>query len=560
MTPARTQATDYDVAILGSHFAPAILAAILARQGARVLLADAEGDRTEPSGETTVPYTSEVFRLLADRFGVPEIGAFAHFTDLPDEIRAASGTKGNISFLYHQPGVPQDPRQVVQFNVPGEHTEWHVNRPAAEEYLRRVAVRYGARRVAGDPVVTGVGLAPDGAVITLSSGDDFRCRYVVDASGPGSVLLASQGVAIRSDALRLRSRVLATRMTRVRPLEQCLQPADYPRATPWSAGTVSHLFPGGWIQVVPFGNHSEARSTLCGVTAAVDPDRFADLPADPQQAFALLTERFPTIAAQFTGSEPVQPWQDAQPWQRSATITSGAQWFAVERSAARTEELLSRDVTMATEVVHALAAAMLRILKDGSPAAAEFERVARFQDALIDFNDRMLAAARTACRDFALWNAFSRVWLLWQILADLSLKRARMDSGPTWEPVDDLGAGALWFRTPAGLSGLLSQFFREMERVDSGAVSPGTAAQRIFRMLAMAPFVPPLYRFADPRAWYYRFTSWRRLMMLLWVKTTAPRDFRRLLTRDNVTARRLPPPVRADEPCRMNSTSVDFNS
>jgi len=50
MTPARTQATDYDVAILGSHFAPAILAAILARQGARVLLADAEGDRTEPSG------------------------------------------------------------------------------------------------------------------------------------------------------------------------------------------------------------------------------------------------------------------------------------------------------------------------------------------------------------------------------------------------------------------------------------------------------------------------------------------------------------------------------
>jgi FADH2 O2-dependent halogenase len=559
MTPAQTQAADYDVAILGSHFAPAILAAILARQGVRVLLADAEGDRTEPSGETTVPYTSEVFRLLADRFGVPEIGAFAHFTDLPAEIRAVSGTKDNISFLYHQPGAPQDPRQVVQFNVPGEHTEWHISRPAAEEYLRRVAARYGARRVAGDPVVTGVDLTPDGAVITLSSGDEFRCRYVIDASGPNSVLLASQGVAIRSDALRLRSRVLATRMTRVRPLERCLRLSEYPRATPWSAGTVSHLFPGGWIQVVPFGNHSEARSELCGVTAAVDPDHFADLPADPQQAFALLTKRFPTIAAQFTGSEPAEPWRDAQPWQRSAAVTSGARWFALERSAARTEELLSRDVTMATEVVHALAAAMLRILQAGSPAAAEFERVARFQEALIDFNDRMLAAARTACCDFVLWNAFSRVWLLWQILADLSLKRARMDSGQTWTPVDDLGAGAIWFRTPAGLTGLLSQFFREMERVDSGAVSPGTAARRIFRMLAKAPFVPPLYRFADPRARYYHFTYWRRLMMLLWVKTIAPRDFRRLLTRDNITARRLPP-VSADGPCHTGSTNVDFNS
>jgi FADH2 O2-dependent halogenase len=48
--------------------------------------------------------------------------------------------------------------------------------------------------------------------------------------------------------------------------------------------------------------------------------------------------------------------------------------------------------------------------------------------------------------------------------------------------------------------------------------------------------VPPLYAFGDPAARYYRFTRSRRLMMLLWAKTTAPADFRRLLTTDNVTA------------------------
>ncbi len=541
MTSRTTQTAGYDVGILGGHLAPAMLAAILARQGVRVLLVDAPGDRTAPAGETTVPYTSEVFSLLAERFELPEIAAFAHFTDLPEEVRAASGIKESISFLHHTPGAAHDPRQAVQFNVPGEHTEWHVYRPAAQEYLRGVAARYGAHHVSGDAVVTRAEVTPDGGIVTLSDGREFLCRYLIDASGPDSVLLASLGVASRSDTLRLRSRVLATRMARVRPFEQYARLADYHGATGWSAGTVHHLFSGGWIQLVPFNNHDESRNPLCGVTVAVDPDRFADLPADPEQAFRALAARFPGIAAQFEEAVTAEPWQTGEPWQRTAAVTSGPRWFALERSAARTEEFLSRDVTMAAEIVHALGAALMRILRMGSSATVEFERVARFQNALIEFNDRMLTAARTACCDFELWNAFSRVWLLWQILADLSLKRARMDSGQSWAPVDGIGSGALWFRTPVGLSTLLDQFFREMEQVAAGAHGPRAAADRIYRMLARAPFVPPLYRFADPRARYYHFTLRRRLLMLAWAKTVAPRDFRRLLTRDNVTARRLPP-------------------
>jgi FADH2 O2-dependent halogenase len=66
------------------------------------------------------------------------------------------------------------------------------------------------------------------------------------------------------------------------------------------------------------------------------------------------------------------------------------------------------------------------------------------------------------------------------------------------------------------------------------------AAGRIFARLRRERFVPPLYAFGDPEAryyyYYYYFTRARRLRMLLWAKTTAPADFRRLLTADNVTA------------------------
>ena len=51
-----------------------------------------------------------------------------------------------------------------------------------------------------------------------------------------------------------------------------------------------------------------------------------------------------------------------------------------------------------------------------------------------------------------------------------------------------------------------------------------------------APFLPPLYSFGAPEARVYRFTLPKRLRMLLWVKTSAPQDFRRLLTLDNFTA------------------------
>ena len=50
------------------------------------------------------------------------------------------------------------------------------------------------------------------------------------------------------------------------------------------------------------------------------------------------------------------------------------------------------------------------VLEDGRlvevvAAPEPFARVARFQDALAAYNDDLLAAARTAARDFRLWNA-----------------------------------------------------------------------------------------------------------------------------------------------------------
>ena len=249
---ARTD-TTYDVAVLGGHVASALLAAVLARQGVAVLLLDAGPAGHVPAGEDTVPYGAEIFALLADRFGLSEIAGFGHAAELPREVREVSGLKKNIGFLHHEEGREQDPRHVVQFVVPGEHSEWHLYRPAADEHAWRIAVAAGAATAGAaradaattDPATSGAvttgaattgpatpgaataagaatpGVAwagerprlgdavvgADAVTLTTEDGRAYRARFVVDGAGPESPLVKrllgdDPGVALRQRSRR----------------------------------------------------------------------------------------------------------------------------------------------------------------------------------------------------------------------------------------------------------------------------------------------------------------------------------------------------------------------
>ncbi|MTE21409.1 hypothetical protein F0L17_20290 [Streptomyces sp. TRM43335] len=530
----------YDVAVLGGTLSAGLLGTVLARQGLRVLLVGAPRDHTEPSGETTVPYTAEVFLLLAKRFEVPEIAAFGLFPDLPAQVRRSSGVKRSLGFLYHRPDLPQDPAESIQFNVPGEHAEWHLYRPVVDAYARTLAGRYGAAVVPPDTTAADAWTEERHGCVRTTDGRVYRARYLVDCMGAGSPLLRRHGGDDPRPRLGHRSAVYTAHMRGVTPFEEVRPLEGYARATPWSHGTVHHLFEDGWLQLVRFDNHRENRDGVTGVTLSIDPERAADLPDDPERAFRAVIERYPDLARQFSGASTVRPWRTEPLWQRTAATTFGERWFALERTASRNDMFLSRDVTTGVELVHALASVLVPAVRRDDWSTEPFARIADFQEALVSYNDRLLRAARTACRDFRLWNAFSRVWLLWQILADLSLKRARLDCehGPDrdWSAVEEFDLGGIWFRVPEGLRELIDRSLRLIGDVAEGRSEAEAAADAVFALLRREPFVPPLYDFGDPKARVYHFTLPKRLRMLWWVKTKAPSDFRRLLTRDNVTS------------------------
>jgi len=68
---------DYDIAVIGSGIGGSTLAAILARQGLKVVVFEAGSHPKFAVGESMILETSEVLRAMAEMYDVPELAFFS---------------------------------------------------------------------------------------------------------------------------------------------------------------------------------------------------------------------------------------------------------------------------------------------------------------------------------------------------------------------------------------------------------------------------------------------------------------------------------------------------
>ncbi len=64
---------DFDVAILGNGLSGSMLATILGKKGVSVVLIDAEQHPRFAVGESTIPHTSLIISILAEKYDLPEL-------------------------------------------------------------------------------------------------------------------------------------------------------------------------------------------------------------------------------------------------------------------------------------------------------------------------------------------------------------------------------------------------------------------------------------------------------------------------------------------------------
>src|SRR3954470_23774612 len=194
----------HDVAILGSGISGSILAAIIARHGVKTLIVDHGHHPRFTIGESMIPGTSALLRIMADRYDVPELEYVSTFRSLRRHVTASSGMKRNFSFVHHARGVRFDPARSTMLPIPHypDGPESHLMRQDVDAFLFAVAVRYGADALQ-NTVASEIQDNGDGWTIKTKCGRTVLGKYLVDGSGHNSVIAKLMGW--REDRTRLQT-------------------------------------------------------------------------------------------------------------------------------------------------------------------------------------------------------------------------------------------------------------------------------------------------------------------------------------------------------------------
>ncbi|MFV2110444.1 NAD(P)/FAD-dependent oxidoreductase [Micromonospora sp. LOL_015] len=525
----------FDVAILGSGMAGSILAAVLARNGVKVVLIDAGTHPRFAVGESTIPYTSAMTRIIADRYDVPEIKPLASFAGIQKRISHNSGIKQNFGFVYHREGQLQNPEEINQLVIPAAlRTESHLFRQDVDAYLYAVAVRYGARPMPGTRVRE-VDIDPDrGVTLHTDDGRQVRASYVVDASGHQSPIADQYGLRETPPRARHHSRSLFTHMVGVRPFDRSPTARLHRQPSPWHNGTLHHVFDGGWIWVIPFDNHRESTNPLCSVGLTLDPRRFPKDDRTPQQDFDDFLQRFPEIAWQFRDAVAVRPWVSTNRLQYSVKQVVGDRYCLTSHAAGFIDALYSRGLTNSLDVVNALAWRLIMSARDGVWSTERYDYLESLQQGLFDVHDDLAYSSFVAFRDYRLWNATYRTWKIGAVLGTMVLENAyfsylRSGDDGIFRELEQIRHPGSPFPVSEQFN-QLGPFTRDIcMSVEQGAVTPEAAADRLFNRLRDADFIPPVFNLADPANHWFHATPPKMLGAVLWSRSQAPPEVGRTI-------------------------------
>jgi FADH2 O2-dependent halogenase len=516
----------HDVIILGSGLAGSVAAACLARAGVDVLVLDAGRHPRFAVGESTIPYTSIMTSLIAERYGVPEIGYLADFTLVRDHVSTNCGIKRNFGFVYHQPHRPHDPAQANQFPIyPGSHAESHLLRADVDHWMILIAQKYGATLREQTTAAT-VDVDDQAVSLTLSDGSVVTGKFLIDASGFRSPLAQKYGLREEPSRLRTHSRSIFTHMTGVEPFERTSTGGSHGNPSPWSQGTLHHLFPGGWMWVIPFDNYAGATSDACSVGISFDPRMHPKPEGDPAAEFSRFLAEFPDISQQFLHATAIRPWVSTGRLQYSSTRTVGYRWCLTAHAAGFIDALFSRGLQNTMAIIHALVWRVIEAVREDDFSVDRFEYIQELEQGLLDANDMLVANAYTSFADWELWNAWFRVWEAAQVLSTgqvfhvYSRFLATADPAVFAELERVEPCGAIPDYAPA--RAMIEAASGHMRRVQEGQVSPALAADAIFGLLSKADFIPPLFGLARRSNRWYRVTPASAVRTAVWARTKAP--------------------------------------
>jgi FADH2 O2-dependent halogenase len=444
---------DCDLAIVGSGFGGSLLAAIAARLGYRVLLLERGRHPRFAIGESASPLAGIVLEQLADRYDLPRVRPLAAYGPwqraCPDVV---CGLKRGFSYFKHEQGkryavaAGRTNQLLVAASPNDEVSDTHWLRSDVDGFLVREAIAAGAGYV--DCV------ALDRAEISASSARlsgnrhgrafSIAARFVIDATGPRGFLAQTLGIPNRGFDGYPGTQALYSHFTGV---ARCADMPEYGFAGarvrgcdgaevgavpfPPDAAALHHVFDGGWMWVLRFGN---------GVTSAgiaVHDALAAELRlADREPAWARFLARYPSIAEQFAEAVPIREftWLPRLAWR--AERAAGPRWAMLPSAAAFVDPLFSTGIPLTLLGIERLARALesgpegppLRhSTRSGGPSGPPLEAHGADTLADADHTAQFIAGCYAAFPRFELFTAYSMFYFAAASFAEMA---RRLDVQP----------------------------------------------------------------------------------------------------------------------------------
>ena len=345
----------FEVTIVGSGVAGAVLGRGLALAGRRVLVVERGRHPRFALGESSTPLAAIALERLASRWGGEDLAALAAAGRWERDRAVAGlrrGLKRGFTFYGQRPGEAyrngpgNDRRLLVAASPDDEIADNHWLRSDVDHYLARTAVEAGAE-LWEECELSGVSIDGDGPV-RLSGrrrGEpvEVETGFVVDASGGGGFLARTLGIGEAATGTPETS-LLYAHFDGVRRFAAVAGEAgaavgDGPYEEDRAA--VHHVLDEGWMYVLRFDPERDGRAlaSVGMVLRREAAERLAGLA--PEAAFETVLRRYPTLAGCFEGATAVRPVARVERLAYRRRRTHGRRWLLLPHAYSFLDPLFS---------------------------------------------------------------------------------------------------------------------------------------------------------------------------------------------------------------------------
>ncbi len=402
----------YDVVIIGSGFAGSLLAMIAKQIGRSVLLLERNAHPRMMIGESSTPLSNLLLEELAITYRLPDLLPFTKWgTWQQHHPEVGCGLKRGFSFFHHDlenaGNEPSDNEMLVAASPHDQIADTHWYRADFDHWLVSSAQQHGVTYL--DEVTLRRYTEADDYVVLSGERNQkdiqFRCRFVIDATGPRGCLHHLLGLHEADMSAMPATKALYSHFSHVGRLDDFTS-SQYPDSPPYPIddAAVHHVFDGGWVWVLRFNNGITSAGVAATESAA---DRLGL--REGAGAWTRLLEKMPTLQRQFAEAVPLHPFTYLPRLAfRSGTMT-GKRWAMLPSAAGFVDPLLSSGFPLALLGISRLAR-ILDLHWNQSTFAAELLAYEQSTDGELLATSRLIGALYANMNNFEAFRAISLLY------------------------------------------------------------------------------------------------------------------------------------------------------